>query len=196
MKILRAADYRRMPWKNGKGETTEIAVFPDGAGLDDFAWRVSMADVVEDGPFSTFPDIDRTLSVLQGEGIELAVSGQEEVRLDRDSEPFSFPADTHTGAKLIDGPITDLNVMTRRGAFRHTVRHGSLDDLGNLDSEVNLLLCHEGELEMMIGGEPVELKAMDAVLLPCRVRVDIGGSLSASIFIVGFDPIDPDSERN
>ena len=196
MKILRAADYRRMPWKNGKGETTEIAVFPRDAGLDDFAWRVSMADVVEDGPFSTFPDIDRTLSVLQGEGIELAVSGQEEVRLDRDSEPFAFPADTHTSARLIAGPITDLNVMTRRGAFRHTVRRGTIDDLGDLDAEVTLLLCQEGELEMVVGGEAVELKALDAVLLPSRVRVDIGGSLSASIFIVAFDPIDPDSERD
>ncbi|WP_312797642.1 HutD family protein [Tianweitania sp.] len=190
MKILRAADYRRMPWKNGKGETTEIAVFPPNAGLDDFEWRVSMADVVEDGPFSTFPDIDRTLSVLQGEGIELAVSGQEEVRLDRDSEPFAFPADTHTSARLIAGPITDLNVMTRRGAFRHTVRRGTLDDLGDLDAELTLLLCHEGEIDLVTGGEKIELKALDAVLLPSRVRVDIGGSLSASIFIIAFDPVD------
>ncbi|MDP1908248.1 MAG: HutD family protein, partial [Hyphomicrobium sp.] len=43
MRILRAKDYRRMPWKNGGGETTEIAISPEGAALDSFDWRVSMA---------------------------------------------------------------------------------------------------------------------------------------------------------
>src|SRR3712207_8945836 len=34
MKILRSSEYRRMPWKNGKGETVEIAVFPPNASVD------------------------------------------------------------------------------------------------------------------------------------------------------------------
>ena len=68
MQVLRAENYRRMPWKNGGGETTEIAVFPAGAGLDDFDWRVSMARVESSGPFSVFPGIDRTLAILEGEG--------------------------------------------------------------------------------------------------------------------------------
>ena len=61
MRILRAPDYRVMPWKNGGGTTTEVAVSPEGAGLDHFDWRISMARVEQDGPFSTFPGIDRTL---------------------------------------------------------------------------------------------------------------------------------------
>jgi len=61
MKILRSADHKRMPWKNGGGETVEIAISPQGAGLADFDWRVSMATVASDGPFSVFPGIDRTL---------------------------------------------------------------------------------------------------------------------------------------
>ena len=68
MRILRAESYRRMPWKNGGGETTEIAVSPEGAGLDDFDWRVSMARVESSGPFSLFAGIDRTLAILEGEG--------------------------------------------------------------------------------------------------------------------------------
>ncbi|TIN81446.1 MAG: HutD family protein, partial [Mesorhizobium sp.] len=71
MRILRAAEYRSMPWKNGGGVTTEIAVSPSGAGLDDFDWRVSMARVELSGPFSQFAGIDRTLAVLEGEGIVL-----------------------------------------------------------------------------------------------------------------------------
>ena len=43
LRVIRAAECQTMPWKNGGGETTEIAVFPSGAGLDDFEWRISMA---------------------------------------------------------------------------------------------------------------------------------------------------------
>jgi uncharacterized protein len=51
MRVLTPSDYKRMPWKNGGGETTEIAVFPPGASLDAIAWRLSMASVAADGPF-------------------------------------------------------------------------------------------------------------------------------------------------
>lgn len=133
MKILRASDYRRMPWKNGKGETIEVAVYPENAGLDDFEWRISMASVTTDGPFSTFPGIDRTLSVLTGEGIELSVAGQPPVTLTQSSAPYSFPADQPTTGRLINGPITDLNVMTRRGAKSHEVTRRVLEQGDRID---------------------------------------------------------------
>ncbi|MDX8535405.1 HutD family protein [Mesorhizobium sp. VK25A] len=126
MRILRAAGYRVMPWKNGGGTTTEIAVSPDGAGLDDFDWRVSMARVETSGPFSSFAGIDRTLSVLEGEGIVLDVAGQPPTRLTAASVPLAFPGDVPTGAALIGGPITDLNVMTRRGRMAHSVERRPL----------------------------------------------------------------------
>ncbi|MBZ9847344.1 HutD family protein [Mesorhizobium sp. CA14] len=125
MRILRAADYRAMPWKNGGGTTTEITVSPDGAGLDDFDWRISMARVETSGPFSSFAGIDRTLSVLEGEGIVLDVAGRPPVRLTTASAPLAFPGDIPTGAALIGGPITDLNVMTRRGRMAHEVERRS-----------------------------------------------------------------------
>ncbi len=72
------------------GTTTEIAVHPEAAGLGDFLWRVSMALVESDGPFSSFPGVDRTLTILSGEGIRLAVAGREAVALMPGSLPFSF----------------------------------------------------------------------------------------------------------
>ncbi|TPI45940.1 HutD family protein [Mesorhizobium sp. B2-9-1] len=125
MRILRAADYRVMPWKNGGGTTTEIAVSPDGAGFEDFDWRVSMARVETSGPFSSFAGIDRTLSVLEGEGIILDIAGQAPARLTTASAPLAFPGDVPTGAALIGGPITDLNIMTRRGRMAHDVERRS-----------------------------------------------------------------------
>jgi environmental stress-induced protein Ves len=93
MRILRAGDHRRMPWKNGKGETVEIAVFPESASVDTFDWRISMAPVVSDGPFSIFPGIDRTLSILTGDGMMLSVEGMAPTILGRKSVPFSFAGD-------------------------------------------------------------------------------------------------------
>lgn len=121
MRVIRTSDYRRMPWKNGGGETTEIAAAPAGASLDAFDWRVSMAHVGVSGPFSVFPEIDRTLAVLGPAAILLDFGGRGSVRLDRASAPYGFPADCPVEGRLIDGPVDDLNVMTRRGRFRHHV---------------------------------------------------------------------------
>ncbi|MFN9927385.1 MAG: HutD family protein, partial [Phenylobacterium sp.] len=60
--LLRAADRLAVPWKNGGGITRELAVWPPGASFDDFVWRVSMAEVHQDGPFSSFPGVDRILT--------------------------------------------------------------------------------------------------------------------------------------
>jgi uncharacterized protein len=66
MQFIRANSLQSSRWKNGGGKTTEIAVWPPGASLDAFDWRISMATVEQDGPFSEFPGIDRTLALLKG----------------------------------------------------------------------------------------------------------------------------------
>ena len=150
MKLLRASDHKRMPWKNGGGETVEIAVSPEGAGLADFDWRVSMATVATDGPFSIFPGIDRTLSILDGEGMTLFIKGRAPERLTQASEPLPFAADAPTSATLIEGTITDLNVMTRRGRFTHSVPRVLVDGHSEVAFETgtNLILCHRGHVEV------------------------------------------------
>lgn len=106
-----------MPWKNGGGETVEIAVSPDRATIADFDWRISMATVATNGSFSTFPGVDRTLSILEGGGMTLSIEGRQPKLLTASDAPLSFPADVPTSAALSDGPVTDLNVMTRRQAL-------------------------------------------------------------------------------
>jgi environmental stress-induced protein Ves len=186
MRILRAADYRVMPWKNGGGTTTEIAVSPDGAGLDDFDWRVSMARIEQDGPFSSFPGIDRTLSILEGEGIILHVADRVPIGLTSASEPLPFPADVATGARLIAGPITDLNVMTRRSRVSHSVERLAVADVVEFAAEADamLVLCHQGQVR--IGGldekalGPLDTLIVDASLPSIRLTSDA----PASIFVV------------
>ncbi len=119
MKIVRARDCRTMPWKNGGGATTEIAIGPSGASLETFDWRISMARVASDGPFSRFAGIDRTLAVIAGSGLVLTIGGRAPITLAAGSAPVSFGGETPTSAQLLAGEITDLNVMTRRGRFIH-----------------------------------------------------------------------------
>ncbi|MEI9410779.1 HutD family protein [Mesorhizobium salmacidum] len=166
MRVLRATDYRVMPWKNGGGTTTEIAVSPDGAGLDDFDWRVSMARVERSGPFSNFAGIDRTLSVLEGEGIVLDVAGRPPQRVTAASQPFSFPADQPTSAALIAGPITDFNVMTRRSRILHSVERLAISTAAEIPAEAGstLILCHRGHA-IFPGAAPIRVGPLDTLLL-------------------------------
>ncbi|WMT75965.1 HutD family protein [Bradyrhizobium sp. Ash2021] len=113
-----------MPWKNGGGETIEMMVSPAEASFETFDWRISMAHVAVPGPFSLFPNIDRTLSVIEGAGITLALADEDSVSLNWRSEPFRFAGDVAVESLLTAGPIDDLNVMTRRGRCDHRVsRH-------------------------------------------------------------------------
>ncbi len=166
MKILRSADHKRMPWKNGGGETVEIAISPQGAGLADFDWRVSMATVGSDGPFSIFPGIDRTLSILEGNGLRLLIEGRDPVVLTRESDPLAFAADIAVSATLPDGAITDLNVMTRRSTLRHAVARIEID--GEKRQEFTrgsfMLFCVSGTVTVDAGPERIELGAGDALL--------------------------------
>lgn len=119
---LPASDRIAVPWKNGGGVTCEVAVFPPGAGMDDFDWRVSMAEVIEAGPFSVFPDIDRHLTVLEGV-LQLTMFTGQQITLHR-HESLAFRGDLPvTGVPL--APVVDLNVMIRRGRFRASVRQVS-----------------------------------------------------------------------
>ncbi|CAN7709060.1 HutD family protein [Rhizobium leguminosarum] len=167
MRILRAGDHKRMPWKNGKGETVEIAVFPPDASINDFEWRISMATVAEDGPFSIFPGIDRTLAILDGNGMVLEVEGSSPVLLTMASDPLAFPADVPVAARLEDGAITDLNVMTRRDGLTHTLIRIDVDGSKAvpLPPSTCLLLCHRGALSFRRGDDTGALAAGDALLI-------------------------------
>ncbi|WP_332694812.1 HutD/Ves family protein [Bosea sp. (in: a-proteobacteria)] len=167
MRIIRAADCLVMPWKNGGGSTTEIAVHPEGASLDEFDWRVSMARVESDGPFSLFSGIDRTLSVLSGNGIALAFGSGSTVTLRRGSPPHAFAGDAAVVGQLIDGPITDLNVMTRQGRVRHRVRRLSGPAPITIEpaGELLVLFAAVGEWRAETTGGPRALGARDSLVI-------------------------------
>jgi environmental stress-induced protein Ves len=112
-----------MPWKNGGGTTQEIASWPQGAPLDSFGWRVSIATIAAAGPFSVFAGVDRSITLLEGDGVRLFTQdGRVEHRLDVPHRPFAFSGDDVIDCTLLGGASNDFNVMTRRGQWRADVQ--------------------------------------------------------------------------
>ncbi|WP_068876043.1 MULTISPECIES: HutD family protein [unclassified Phenylobacterium] len=163
--LLHAADRVATPWKNGGGVTREVTVWPPGAGFGDFHWRVSMAEVRVDGPFSMFPGVDRILAVLEGR-LALAVAPFGEFDLSPTGAPAAFPGDAPATARVLEGPVLDLNLMARRG-----VAHATLDRLQvgapqTLEAVVGhrLVIATGGALRVVAGDQAHELAPLDAVL--------------------------------
>jgi environmental stress-induced protein Ves len=131
------------PWKNGAGLTREIAF--GGPSAAEFDWRVSVAEVAHDAPFSAFPGIDRCITLLRGAGMRLrAPDGRVDHALTEPLTPFRFSGDVPLTATLRGGACSDFNVMTRRGRCRSEV--DVLRDAAELRAaDVVLLLCCTGE---------------------------------------------------
>ncbi|CAE6948427.1 HutD family protein [Vibrio sp. B1FLJ16] len=119
--IIPQSDYLRMPWKNGLGETLEIAVHRE---KDEVQYRVSQAAVVEDGVFSDFSGLHRTLVLLQGNGMLLTHQNGAKTYSHDLQQPLAianFAGGDVTHASLSNGKIEDLNIMVREGKVTSTV---------------------------------------------------------------------------
>ena len=112
-RVLRAADYVVMPWKNGGGSTVEIwraSLEPgDSASYD---MRVSRAEVPGPGPFSRFQGYDRILIQLAGPSMTLTHEGRTGATLEP-LVPYCFSSDWDTDCQCT-GATTDLNIFARR----------------------------------------------------------------------------------
>ncbi len=119
--VFRRAARRFVPWKNGGGRTAEILASPVGAGLDDFAWRISTAEVAASGPFSLFSGAQRCLTVIEGGCLRLGFADGTLLEVSPGSAPAYFPGDVPCSCELRGAPVLDLNVMVRP-PWRATVR--------------------------------------------------------------------------
>jgi uncharacterized protein len=163
-RLLEPADYVRMPWKNGGGHTTQIAAHPEGARVDAFDWRVSIADVATDGPFSNFPGADRTIVLVAGAGMRLSGSGHA-VELRAPWEPYAFNGDDAIDCTLIAGPVRDFNLIVRRArALGHVT---VVREAGTRIPPARWRVCYAalGTVECLVPGHPPLALAADQALL-------------------------------
>ncbi len=113
---LTAADFKMMPWANGKGTTVELLRIEREGRL----WlRLSRAMVVEDGDFSLFAGVERNLTVLSGPGFDLVGEGLHLAA--RPLVPVAFPGDVALRAAGVTAPSEDFNVMSARDSARPVV---------------------------------------------------------------------------
>jgi environmental stress-induced protein Ves len=177
MQLIRFSDLEPVPWRNGGGVTREIAAAPYDGEPGSFRWRVSIADITSEGPFSTFEEVDRQLVLVEGAGMVISVDGRpHRVKL---FDVLAFPGDAPCGGTLVDGPTRVLNVMTRRGLVRAGVRIVSgatvLSGQADPDSE-RLVVALTGSVSVTSAGEVVGLGRLDTVRCSGPATVELTGT--------------------
>jgi environmental stress-induced protein Ves len=139
--VLRWDELEAMPWKNGGGSTRNVAAAPAGSGPGHFDWRVSIAEVAADGPFSAFPGVERVIMLVDGGEMALEVDGVTHW-LER-FDVLAFSGEATTLCRVPSGPTRDLNLMTRGDCATGTVHR--VDVAGRYEAAVG-----EGEVLVLV----------------------------------------------
>ncbi len=158
-----------MPWANGRGTTKEIIRVPD---TDAWQWRLSLATVADNGPFSDLPGVDRALVVATGAGMVLTVDGVEVAVPTHGAIRFS--GDARVTCCLLDGPIRDLNLLARRES-ESAISSERLRDRS--EERANEMGGPNLSVVVIERGEPVVL-TLEAELTPVTV---LSGSVTLTI---------------
>ena len=168
-RVLRHRDRVPGPWANGGGITYEVVRSPEGSA--DFDWRLSIAEVAREGPFSAFPGVDRVIIALRG-AMELVIDGTGYAV--PPLTPMAFPGEARLEARLPGGPTMDLNVMTRRDRVTADVdlRTGPVASIAPLRADEVAAIVLEGTWEAEGIVEP--LGTWDCVIVagPLDLRGD------------------------
>ena len=177
-----ANEYRRERWKNGAGWTREILRHPHAA--EDWDWRLSIAEVERDGPFSAFPGVDRELVLLAGEGMRLVFEDGEAADLQPPHDRVRFAGERAVRAELVAGPTQDFNVMWKRDRIEAQVLHRPLVGPMLFFAEAGVqwaIHVLAGRAAFKDREPPVRLEQGDTALIDAsgsgRVLIDGGGEL-------------------
>lgn len=144
IQILTSANYKTMPWKNGLGSTIELAR-DAGQDMQQFLWRISMADVSTNGPFSIFPDRQRLLSILEGEGLRLNFVQRGLQQTVKGLDVCAFSGEDVIESVLLDGPVRDFNLIYSAAHFSAQMKkfNGDLTAIElNSGAEIILIYNH------------------------------------------------------
>src|SRR6478609_4279767 len=196
MQIIRFADLKPQPWRNGGGVTRELASHSGGASAGTAAsedgawdWRVSIADVTSAGEYSPFPGMERVLTVVEGELLLLAVDGTEHP-LEK-YRPFRFPGSAASSSALPTWNVRNLNVIAREGAFK---AYTSIIELSKkrahpvFEGQLGILLQGQAKVSDS-AGDPLELGRYDAVVGSDSDSPEILGR--GFLAVVSIDPLEP-----
>ena len=146
-----------MPWANGRGTSYEIA--SDRIESGEWTWRLAMAPVNEDGPFSRIECVNRSLAVVEGAGMLLSVDRKKLQCLPM--QVVRFRGDAITEATLTDGPIMDINLMVRRKDADGEI--AIISDAGVLEG-ASIVVAVGGSAQVKCGDSIIDLERHDSIL--------------------------------
>lgn len=174
--LIPQSRYRPMPWKSGRGTTAEILVSPGGASLAalDFDYRLSMAPICEDGPFSPFPGFSRILLPIKGAGFVL------------NGHPYAtyeiahFDGSEPTHCALLKKEVTDLGLIYDPARIKANARVLNLPFSLSLTLEpanTYLVVLLDGTLEAggheLQSGDTLSISGEPALALTCQKRATL-----------------------
>jgi uncharacterized protein len=190
-RIITPAEYRVLPWKNGRGVTTEFVIEPPDSNFQsgDFLWRISSARVLEKGPFSQFPGFDRILIVLEGK----------ELRILKDSGEFhklhQFDALSFHGEEIIESEpsedgVLDLNIFFRRNLFQVNLHRIEDRSQFSCRSSIRNFLYAHGQDAMIFhsGKEIANVRAGAIMELDYQGMVDVIPDQGGCVFGFSIRP--------
>ena len=162
--IIAPAQWQTQRWQNGGGITHQLCRQDDEHGM---LWRLSIAEVASDGPFSRFDNIDRIILLLEGNGFSLHGVGANPQLLDTPLMPFAFAGETAIHCSLINGAVRDVNLMTRRAAVQaqlQVLTIGSAAQTLKLSAQ-SLVYVASGRVNALIGAKHITLQAQHTLSL-------------------------------
>lgn len=170
MQIIRRSSLREGRWRNGMGVSWDIA--SEASGVEDFGWRLAIARIDADVPFSLYPEVDRVFTLIAGKGLTLDFDGRPPLAVERLFVPHPFACDIPAFCRLRDGPCHALNLFTRRGQWSVAV------DVLSSGAEIS----HDGPILLFAlqGAADVNGQALgegDGAVVATQARSDTEGFL-------------------
>ena len=167
LQLISPNQWQTQAWKNGGGITHQLARFDDNAGM---RWRVSIAEVASDGAFSRFEQTDRIIMLLEGKGFCLHGAEDQPVVLDKALVPFAFAGETAINCTLINGPVRDFNLMTRRSDIKASLQVLSVTEPLSLQlANESLLYLASGQLQLGFKDQSYQLDEGQSLLCTAEV---------------------------
>lgn len=176
--------FKKVPWKNGKGETIELAI-NDGGTLDLFDWRISIASVVENGVFSNFTGYTRNLTLIEGQGIDLHHDTKRTDSLQNILDVAIFDGGCETLGQLHDGAITDFNVIVNTEKYQvKTSSYVNYNQVNLVKGRQYFSYCLQGDAQLASSDGSVAQQLPAGHLLHISQLTQENMSISGQMMII------------
>ncbi len=185
---LPASGFRRTPWKNGGGVSTDIAdcYRPETApaAWDGVIWRLGRTQIVTLGPFSDLTGYERLQVVIAGRGLVL-VTPDSEIDLREPLRPVRYDGGTPIVTRLENGPVEVVNLIADRALCDIALDVLRPGEPAELPAGLHLIYAPDGTATGDAGGQAFAIEAGDALRIetdePCRLSITTGIALLATI---------------